>query len=318
MPAPLGPLARHLTPATLAVQGSGFRVQGAGCRVQGSGFRVQGSGCRVQGAGFRVQGSGFRVQGAGFRVQGSGFRVQGSGCRVQSSGFRIQGSGFRVQGSGFRVQGSGFRSRGLWFVFFGFGFMGWGPGSRVFGFWVKSCRVRFRVWSLIQDLTHRARPPRLSLSPDPNSAVLLAPRGDSRGSRRGGEAVLEDRGGCGEAQPLLPLGAREHAVAVDVLSQRRCGLFDTRRWPRRVRTHRWPRRVREGCVGVGGGGQGRHQRGVQLADRRGRSAEVEARGTGCEIRGGDEAVGVLVKRVKPLLLDDPSKVRTRCTFRGCC
>jgi len=40
-------------------------------RVQGSGFRVQGAGCR--GAGCRVQGAGFRVQGAG---------VQGAGCAV--------------------------------------------------------------------------------------------------------------------------------------------------------------------------------------------------------------------------------------------
>ena len=46
----------------LRVQGSGFRVRGAGCRVQGSGFRVQGSGCRVQGSGFRVNGGGAGVQ----------------------------------------------------------------------------------------------------------------------------------------------------------------------------------------------------------------------------------------------------------------
>ena len=32
------------------MQGSGFRVQGAGCRGRGSGFRVQGEGCRVQGS----------------------------------------------------------------------------------------------------------------------------------------------------------------------------------------------------------------------------------------------------------------------------
>ena len=44
----------------LAREGSGFRVQGAGCRVQGSGFRVQGAGCRVQGSRFRVQVLGLR------------------------------------------------------------------------------------------------------------------------------------------------------------------------------------------------------------------------------------------------------------------
>ena len=56
------------------VQGSGFRVQVAGCRVQGSGFRVQGSGCKVQGSGFRAWGLGCGVQGMGFRVQG--YRLQ--------------------------------------------------------------------------------------------------------------------------------------------------------------------------------------------------------------------------------------------------
>ena len=42
--------------ACFRVQGSGFRVQGAGCGVEGSGFRVQGAGCRVQGSGLWVEG----------------------------------------------------------------------------------------------------------------------------------------------------------------------------------------------------------------------------------------------------------------------
>ena len=92
----------------MRVEGSEFRVQGAGSRVRtwipstesAPGFRnppmplkevtaeTGRPGFRVQGSGFRVQGSGFRVQGAGFRVQGTGYRVQGSGYRVQYRGSR--------------------------------------------------------------------------------------------------------------------------------------------------------------------------------------------------------------------------------------
>ena len=56
----------------IKVPGSGFWVQGSGCRVQRAGFSVQGSACRVLGAGFWVQGSGCRVQGAGFLGVGCG------------------------------------------------------------------------------------------------------------------------------------------------------------------------------------------------------------------------------------------------------
>jgi len=48
---------------TTRVQGLGFKVY-----FQGSGFRVQGSGCRDQGLGFRVQALWSRVWGLGFRV----------------------------------------------------------------------------------------------------------------------------------------------------------------------------------------------------------------------------------------------------------
>jgi len=40
------------------VQGTGFGVEGAGCRVEGIGFGVEGAGCRVEGIGFGVEGAG--------------------------------------------------------------------------------------------------------------------------------------------------------------------------------------------------------------------------------------------------------------------
>ena len=48
--------------------------------MQGSGLRVQGAGCMVQGSGCRVLGAGFRVQDAGCRALSAGFGVRGSGC----------------------------------------------------------------------------------------------------------------------------------------------------------------------------------------------------------------------------------------------
>ena len=122
------------------MQGSGFRVQGAGCRVQcwenaevrpseasktmgplNLGLKsehLEGAGLRVQGAGFRVQGSGFRVQGARFRVQcwenaevrpSEGSKTMASlNSRLECE--NLEGPGLRVNGSSFRVQGSGSNS----------------------------------------------------------------------------------------------------------------------------------------------------------------------------------------------------------------
>ena len=92
------------------VQGSGFRVHGAGCMVQVAGFRVQGVGVGTSGRGVRVylrapwkrtclvSGVGFSFPGfRGFFFGFSGFRVSGfRGFR----GFGLRGFGFRVSGLG--------------------------------------------------------------------------------------------------------------------------------------------------------------------------------------------------------------------------